>query len=234
VGNVRASPVGKPILKAVSKSPVVPFQAHEQGKTAMNGTNRPQSIGTALLVVCLLGTLALGPAAAADQSTDTTTTGDVVSIATTDGTVQVEAAAGQTISGTTELPAGTDLTVRLRSSSTENPFVIPKNATVSDDGNFDVTVNMSRYSPGTTFDVTVLDDGTTIEEADGEIVADASPTTERTTDELPEDGEPTMTETTTETTAAPDTTTGSGPGFGVGLALVSILGVVAGSRYLRR
>ena len=82
----------------------------------------------------------------------------------------VESAPEQTIHGETDLDAGTELAVRLRSTG-ENPFLTSTTATVDDDGAFEATVDTSHVRPGTTFEVVVLRNGTAITNATGEVVS---------------------------------------------------------------
>lgn len=82
----------------------------------------------------------------------------------------VEPAEGQTIRGETELDAGTELQIRLRSTG-ENPFLKSATATVEDDGTFEATYDMSGIDDGTTFDVVVHRDGERFMNTTGEVVA---------------------------------------------------------------
>ncbi|WP_436923446.1 BGTF surface domain-containing protein [Halosimplex amylolyticum] len=76
----------------------------------------------------------------------------------------------ETISGETDLDAGTELTVRLSSTSSSSPFLIQETATVGDDGSFEATVDLVGIDNGTTFRVTVRHDGETVASADGMVV----------------------------------------------------------------
>jgi hypothetical protein len=83
----------------------------------------------------------------------------------------LSAAPNQTVAGETDLAPGTNVTVRLRSSDAANPFLRSLTATVSDDGRFTATTNMTAVEPGATFETTVRydgdHDGDTIAVADG-------------------------------------------------------------------
>ena len=83
----------------------------------------------------------------------------------------LSAAPNQTVAGETDLAPGTNVTVRLRSSDAANPFLRMLTATVSDDGRFTATTNMTAVEPGATFEATVRydgdHDGDTIAVADG-------------------------------------------------------------------
>jgi nitrite reductase/ring-hydroxylating ferredoxin subunit len=81
----------------------------------------------------------------------------------------VSADAGQTIAGRTDLPPGTNLSIRLKSDSPENPFLIPARATVTDYGTFETTVDLSALEPGGEFDITVSHEGTVLLETSGHI-----------------------------------------------------------------
>ncbi|QLH79750.1 hypothetical protein HZS55_21720 [Halosimplex rubrum] len=83
----------------------------------------------------------------------------------------VESAPGQTIAGETNLSAGTEVELRIKSTTDTSPFIKFTTATVTDDGRFSTAVNTSAVAPGATFEVTVRHDGDTIALADGEVVA---------------------------------------------------------------
>lgn len=100
----------------------------------------------------------------ADEDHDTTLDAD-------GDALTVESASGQSIAGETDLPAGTEVTIRLTSTGATTPFLRSATATVGDDGRFSAAVNMSAVDPGSTFEVTVRHDGDTLAIADGEVVA---------------------------------------------------------------
>lgn len=81
----------------------------------------------------------------------------------------VEAGPGQPILGQTDLPAGTTVTVRIRSTG-ENPFLDTAEAVVGSDGRFRAVLAFDDVPVGTSFDVTVRGDGTSIATAEGEVV----------------------------------------------------------------
>lgn len=60
----------------------------------------------------------------------------------------LEAAGGQVVSGTTTLPPGSEVTVRLRAADGESRFVKEKTATVQDDGAFLVLFDLTIADPG--------------------------------------------------------------------------------------
>ncbi|MEF8857963.1 MAG: BGTF surface domain-containing protein [Halolamina sp.] len=161
--------------------------------------------------------------------------------------VQVEAAADQAVSGTTNYAPGTELTVRVRSTTDVAPgFFNTQDVTVAADGTFSASFDMSDQTAGDTFTVTVRKAGNEVTSADGEVVeaATATPTdtaepdTETPTDTATATATDTATATATDTATAtePDTdtetTTTETPGFGVAVALVALLAaaLLAGRR----
>lgn len=82
----------------------------------------------------------------------------------------LDPAPGQPIRGETDLDAGTELSVRLRSSG-ENPFLQSATTTVDDDGAIEATFDLTDVEEGTTFDVVVQRNGTRVVTATGEVVA---------------------------------------------------------------
>lgn len=119
----------------------------------------------------LLGALAVfgGVTATAVASADATTA-DAVPNASIDydgERLVVERAENQTITGETTLDAGEQVTVRVRSSNAENPFLRQTVATVDDDGAFAASVDFAEIEDGTEFTVVVTYNGTTLAEAPG-------------------------------------------------------------------
>ena len=86
--------------------------------------------------------------------------------------VSLQNASGQVVSGTTDLASGTEVTVQLRSSNGDQPFVKQFQTTVGADGAFEATFNMSTIDPGPEFTVTVRVDGDTIDDAPGVVTND--------------------------------------------------------------
>ena len=74
-----------------------------------------------------------------------------------DGFVTVGAAAGQTVSGDTNVAPGSEFEVEMNSESEANPFVERPEATVGPNGTYVATEDFSDYSPGTNFTVQTLD-----------------------------------------------------------------------------
>ncbi|WP_336329248.1 DUF7282 domain-containing protein [Haloarcula sp. CGMCC 1.2071] len=90
-----------------------------------------------------------------------------------DGLVTVGAAAGQTVSGDTNVAPGSELEVEMESESEANPFVERPEATVGQNGTYVATEDFSDYSAGTNFTVQTLDvdgDSDFSDEEDGRIV----------------------------------------------------------------
>lgn len=81
----------------------------------------------------------------------------------------LQSGAGQVVSGTTALPAGTEVVVRLQGSGGQ-AFVRQATATVREDGTFRATFDLSGIDPGASFTVTVVSDGEVLAEAAGEVV----------------------------------------------------------------
>ncbi|QLH84738.1 BGTF surface domain-containing protein [Halosimplex pelagicum] len=82
----------------------------------------------------------------------------------------LESADRQTIAGETNLSAGTEVELRIKSTTDTSPFIKFTAATVTESGEFDTAVNMSAVSTGSTFEVVVRHDGDTVAVADGEVV----------------------------------------------------------------
>lgn len=118
-------------------------------------------------------------------------------------TVTLHPRAGQVISGTAELDAGRNVTVRLQSTG-GSPFLASTEATVGPDGEFSATFDLSDVDPPANATATVLVDGTRIA---GPVEVDV---------------------------VTRSTTTPGQPGFGVGLALLSLLAGVGMARWFRR
>lgn len=127
--------------------------------------------------------------------------------------VLVENESDQTVRGETNLPSGSEVTVRIRSDSGVTPsFFNSRTVTVDGDGRFTATFDLSEQSVGHTFSVSVRYAGAEVVSADGEVV-----------DEL-------RTETATMTPTARETrdpTRTTSPGLGIVATLVSIVTIVA-------
>ncbi len=157
-----------------------------------------------------------------------------------------------TVSGTTTLADGTSIDFRLESEDVEGDgYILQDQENTVEDGEFEANFNLSDAAVNDTFTIEVTETGTgdDLASADGIVVEggtdETTTTTEEeettTTTEEEEDTTTTTEETTTEETTTEETTTeettedpgdgdtggedgGSIPGFGVGIALVAILG----------
>ncbi|NLV07485.1 BGTF surface domain-containing protein [Haloarcula rubripromontorii] len=169
----------------------------------------------------------------------------------TDGLVTVEAAANQSVSGTTTIAPGSEVEVSLDSESEANPFIRRPAATVASNGTFTATADMSEYAAGVNFtaDVLDVDSDSFAVDGDGRIVtaavendaaesSNASASSSEATTEEPTDRPteaPTPTESSDGAVAAPTeaqtatgstdtgTTAASGPGFTAAVALVALV-----------
>lgn len=157
----------------------------------------------AALALALLATAAVAGTTTAQPSENTT---ESPGSFTYDGdTLLVANASGATISGETSLDTGTEVTVRIRSSSGSSAqFLKTDTATVAENGTFSATFDFHGV-PGNT---SIVASATS---ADAGVIAE---TEGRVVDEMPTD--------TTETTG---TANGEGqPGFGVVAALLALCG----------
>ncbi|MDT3436591.1 BGTF surface domain-containing protein [Haloarcula sp. 1CSR25-25] len=96
-----------------------------------------------------------------------------------DGFVTVSAAAGQEVTGDTNVAPGSELEVEMESESEANPFVLRPEADVGPNGTYTATADFSDYSAGTNFTVQTLDvdgDEDFSDEEDGRIVEGATAT----------------------------------------------------------
>ena len=154
------------------------------------------------LALALVATAAVAGTTIAQPSENTTqSTG---SFAYDGETLLVQNATGQTIRGETSLPAGTDVTLSLKSSG-PTPFLKTATATVGENGTFAATFDLSDVAADAPLQVSARANGTEIAETEGRIVEELPETTARTT---------TATETTSNESGQ--------PGFGVSAALVAL------------
>jgi hypothetical protein len=96
----------------------------------------------------------------------------VLSLATVDGSVQVEAAANQTVRGRVAASQGRTLTVTVAAADGSD-FEASAQATIQPDATFAATLDCSAASASTTLDVTVSTDAGVVASGSGEIVASA-------------------------------------------------------------
>jgi hypothetical protein len=136
------------------------------------------------------------PYVEADNGTSDVTNFTVVeSNASFDQPIEVPASSDATISGSSTVAPGTELTVEA-SNTADNPFLQRGTATVEEDGTWEVTLDLSDVPEGTNFTVSVDDPAAN---ATGTVVAGAEGQAETTT---PEE--------TAEETTAQETTTAEG------------------------
>ena len=86
-----------------------------------------------------------------------------------EGRVTVEQSANGSVTGTSSLAAGTDLTVTARSSGGQNPFLRSATTTVQDDGTWEANIDVSDIPTGTNFTVSVKKGSQTLDTADATI-----------------------------------------------------------------
>lgn len=138
--------------------------------------------------------------------------------ASIDEPVEVPASSDATISGNSTVAPGTELTVQVENTAA-NPFFERQTATVSEDGTWEATFDLSGVPNGTEFNVTVAEPeanatGVVIEDAAGAEETTAAETTAEETTEVEEttaagdEAETTAEE--TEETAAEETETEAG------------------------
>ena len=124
----------------------------------------PARAALAALVVATALAPAVAPVAAADPGITVGYDGEAVTVA--NGTSQV-------VTGTADVPVGTELNVRVRSTGDTQPrFIKTTSAVVTENGTWAAAFDFSRQSPDGTFSLTVLtENGTLSTEVEGEIVA---------------------------------------------------------------
>ncbi|WP_267639812.1 DUF7827 domain-containing protein [Haloarchaeobius amylolyticus] len=159
--------------------------------------------------------------------------------------VIVSSATNQSISGTSTLAAGSEVTVRVNSDDQNEPFLKPGTATVSSDGTWSLELDFSDVPAGTNYTVSVRYDGSQYDSAEGQVAeSDQTTTTQPPTTTTTQPPTTTTTQPPTTTTTAPPTTTttepptttttsggdggdgdgnGGQPGFGIGVALVALV-----------
>lgn len=123
--------------------------------------------------------------------------------------ITLSAAEGQAVRGETTLDPDSSVVVQIRSSEATNPFLKSVETTVSEDGTFGATFDLSDISEGAAFQVVVRANGSELASAEGQVGC--------------ENGCPT-TASPTATTFAPTTAAPSDGGF---LASLGPLGAMA-------
>ncbi|WP_459194666.1 BGTF surface domain-containing protein [Halosimplex sp. J119] len=76
----------------------------------------------------------------------------------------------ETVRGETNLSAGSEVTVRLTSTSDASPFLVQNTATIGEDGAFAAPVDLVGIANGSTFEAVVRHDGETLASAEGIVV----------------------------------------------------------------
>lgn len=113
------------------------------------------------LAALLVGVAIVGAAPAFAQAT----------ASVDEGALPMAADEQQVVTGEAALAPGTELTVRLRSTDSSTPLLIQQTAYVSDNGTFAAVFDMSSVAANTTFDLTALQNGTTLLETSSRTVA---------------------------------------------------------------
>jgi len=133
-----------------------------------------RAIGVALLCLVALagvgpGLAATGAPTAADRPARVTAQDAVngTTIVHEGDRLTVRSGVDQTIRGETTLSPGTPLQVRVRSADTGSPFLLTGGAEVTDFGTFNATFDFHTVPANTTFQVTVLRNGTALAETTG-------------------------------------------------------------------
>ena len=157
-----------------------------------------------------------------------------------EGGIEVEAAANQTINGTTTIAPGSEVSITVRSTG-DSPFLLTEDAIVQEDGMFNASFDFTNVSVGQNFTVDASGsyeddpevDGVVVEAQEETPTPTATPETTETMTATPEEtetatpepstGTPMPTETATEP-ATPSPTQGDGAGFGAIVALVALIG----------
>jgi len=119
-----------------------------------------------------------------------------------DGATQVESSENATVSGTSSLSAGSEITVRLRNSGGENPFLKQTTVDVGENGDWSAQFDLSDVPAGTNFTINVLSGGNTLLDdgaVDAQTVEAASANLQLASLDAPETAEPGETITVTAT-----------------------------------
>ncbi|WP_442905083.1 DUF7282 domain-containing protein [Haladaptatus sp. ZSTT2] len=91
-----------------------------------------------------------------------------------DGDLVVPKSSSAAVTGTSNLAPGTELTVRLRSSNSNSPFLKSDTVEVQTDGTFSAEFDMSDVAAGAEFDASIRKGGTELESVDGVVGEGAS------------------------------------------------------------
>jgi hypothetical protein len=129
---------------------------------------------TAASVLCLIVGLLIAASVAAPPVAGQE--GDSSTITHDGEELVLESALNQTVTGTSELPPGTEIAVRLRSTDGVHPFLKSRGVTVAPDGTFEARFDLSDIEAGTEFTAVVLKDHEQISEpVSGRVVDPGTP-----------------------------------------------------------
>lgn len=129
-----------------------------------------------LLVLLIGAATAPAPGIAAGNGTELVYDGE---------RMELEQATGQAVEGHTDLEAGTTLSVRIRSTSSDTPFLMADETVVNGDGTFRTVFDLSGVAAGTEFELAVIRDGSKLAQTTGVVVECAAACNEPVTDEGP-------------------------------------------------
>jgi hypothetical protein len=110
-----------------------------------------------------------GTVVAGSVPEDTATKDDSSVLSSEGDAITLKNTGDQTVQGTTNLTAGSEVSVRLQNNGDGTKFLKVATATVDDGGHFEVTFNMTGINTDSTFDVTVVHDEEVLAEASGEV-----------------------------------------------------------------
>jgi hypothetical protein len=134
-------------------------------------------IGISLGTAAIAAGTGLGGITISDTSSESPTTQpdeiNGTSFLTDNGTLTLQAASEQVIRGQTALPAGTTITIRLRSTSSTTPFLRSTSATVADNGTFRTTIDLSQVTDQPEFVARVRHNDSQLTEVSGQVVGTA-------------------------------------------------------------
>jgi len=139
------------------------------------------AIGAVVGVAAVTGAIALDGSQSPTQANttdDPATTPEPVDGTVIEGeneTLRLDAAEGQVIEGRTGVDAGENLTIRLQSvDNASTAFLINTETTVSDDGTYRTTVDLSSITDQPAFELRVRHDGAVVANRSGQVVGNAT------------------------------------------------------------
>ncbi|MDS0259464.1 hypothetical protein NDI56_08670 [Haloarcula sp. S1CR25-12] len=132
------------------------------------------AIGAAIGIAAVTGAVVFDTGETQPQANTTQQVNGTVVLPDTE-TVRLDATTGQVISGRTDIAAGETLSVRIVSASdAATPFLRSREATVSENGTFRTTVDLSRITDQPDFELTVRHDGDVVASRSGQVVGNAT------------------------------------------------------------